>query len=59
MEVDFIDQDDAVSGERVFQCRVRECHSPRQVADHRQGALFSVRELVDPKHFAVLGYFHA
>ena len=58
MQVDFIDQDDALAAERVFRGRIRYRHSPRQVSDHRQSALLSVGKLVDDQLFFLFEYYH-
>jgi len=47
MQFELVDQHDGLLLEWIFCTRRREDHSSREIADHRQDALFSIRKLCD------------
>ena len=58
VEVDFIDQDYPCAIKWVFPNRIGDSHPASEVAHHGEGALFTIRELINPEFFAALVQDH-
>ena len=58
MEINFIDQDDAVAVKWILLRRIGYCHSAGQVSDHRKSTFLSIGELVYKQYLLLLEHYH-